>query len=153
MKSDMEILKSDLADLVASDYERCIRFRVLARARFAFDLEEPSIALSQNDSTSRELESAIDRARSGNRVSVREIESLIDTDIIISDEQNSHVVVEISVTADERDLAWARERADILGRVTGGKVQAVIVGQTIPDELREKAATLNVAVMQIEYKG
>ena len=153
MKSDMDTLKSDLADLVASDYERCIRFRVLARARFAFDLEQPSIALSQNDPTSRDLESAINRARSGNQVSAGDIESLTDTDIILSDEQNSHVAVEISLTVDERDLTRARERADILGRVTGGTVHAVIVGQTIPDELREKAATLDVVVMQIEYRG
>lgn len=150
---DTDTLKSHLADLVASDYERCIRLRVLARARFAFDLAQPSIVLGKNDPASRDLEIAINRARRGNRVSAGEIESLVETDIIISDEQNKHVAIEISLTADERDLTKARERADILGRVTDGESYALVAAQTVPDELREKAAELNVTVMQIEYKG
>lgn len=153
MQNDAETLQSHLTDLTGKDYERSIRFRVRQRAARAFMLVTPSIALSQNDPLSRELDSAINRAISRNQVSDREIESLLDTDIIISDEQNSHVAVEISLTADERDLTRARERADILDRITGGKVNAAIAAQIIPDEMREMAATLNVAVMQIEYKG
>ena len=152
VEGDVSTLKGQVADLRGKDYERSIRFRVRERARHAFDLIHPSIALSQNDPLSRELDSAINRAKSRNQVSVREIESLTDTDLIISDEQNSHIAVEISLTADESDLTRARERADILDRITGGKVHALIAAQTIPDELREKAATLNVAVMQIEYR-
>ena len=153
LQSDVSTLKGHVADLRGKDYERSIRFRVRERVGRAFMLVMPSIALSQNDPLSRELDSAINRAISGNRVSDREIESLLDTDIIVSDAQNSHVAVEISLTADERDITRARERADILGRVTGGKVNAAIAAQIIPDGMREIAASLNVAVMQIEYKG
>lgn len=153
VEGDVSTLKGQVADLRGKDYERSIRFRVRERAKVAFALVDPKIALSQNDPVSLDLDRAINRARSRNQISVREIESLTDTDIILSDEQNSHVAVEISLTADERDLTRARERADLLYRITDGTVYAVIVGQTIPDELREKAADLNVAVMQIEYKG
>ena len=153
LQSDVSTLKGHVADLRGKDYERSIRFRVRERVGRAFMLVRPSIALSQNDPLSRELDSAINRAISGNRVSDREIESLLDTDIIVSDAQNSHVAVEISLTADERDITRARERADILGRVTGGSVNAAIAAQIIPDGMREIAASLNVAVMQIEYKG
>ena len=153
LQSDVSTLKGHVADLRGKDYERSIRFRVRERVGRAFMLVMPSIALSQNDPLSRELDSAINRAISGNRVSDREIESLLDTDIIVSDAQNSHVAVEISLTADERDITRARERADILGRVTGGKVNAAIAAQIIPDGMREIAASLNVTVMQIEYKG
>ena len=153
LQSDVSTLKGHVADLRGKDYERSIRFRVRERVGRAFMLVRPSIALSQNDPLSRELDSAINRAISGNRVSDREIESLLDTDIIVSDAQNSHVAVEISLTADERDITRARERADILGRVTGGKVNAAIAAQIVPDGMREMAVSLNVAVMQIEYKG
>ena len=153
LQSDVSTLKGHVADLRGKDYERSIRFRVRERVGRAFMLVMPSIALSQNDPLSRELDSAINRAISGNRVSDREIESLLDTDIIVSDAQNSHVAVEISLTADESDITRARERADILGRVTGGKVNAAIAAQIIPDGMREIAASLNVTVMQIEYKG
>ena len=148
-----ETVDNHIADLIGKNYERSIRFRVRERMGRAFMLVRPSIALSQNDPLSRELDSAINRAISGNRVSDREIESLLDTDIIVSDAHNSHVAVEISLTADERDITRARERADILGRVTGGNVNAAIAAQIIPDGMREIAASLNVAVMQIEYKG
>ena len=153
MKSDMDTVNAHIRDLMGANYERSIRFRVRERARQAFALDDPIIALSMNDPLSRDLECAIDRARSGNRVSMRELESLIDTDIILSDEQNRYVAVEISLTADERDLTRARERADILGRVTGGESYALVAAQIVPDELREKAAAWNVAVTQIEYRG
>lgn len=150
---DAETVDNHIADLIGKNYERSIRFRVRERVGRAFMLVMPSIALSQNDPLSRELDRAINRAISGNRVSDREIESLLDTDIIVSDAQNSHVAVEISLTADERDITRARERADILGRVTGGNVNAAIAAQIVPGGMREIAASLNVAVMQIEYKG
>lgn len=153
MQRDMDTVDAHIMDLMGTNYERSIRFRVRERARQAFALDDPIIALSMNDPLSRDLECAIDRARSENRVSMRELESLIDTDIILSDEQNKHVAIEISLTADERDLTKARERADILGRVTDGESYALVAAQTVPDELREKAAELNVTAMQIEYKG
>ena len=149
LKSDVSTLKGHVADLRGKDYERSIRFRVKERVKLVFALTDLSIALSQNDPLSRELDRAINRARSRDQISVREIESLIETDIIFSDEQNSHVAVEISITADESDLTRARERADILDRITGGKVYALIVAQTISDELREKAAARKVAVIQL----
>ena len=149
VEGDVSTLKGQMADLRGKDFERSIRFRVKERVKLVFALTDLSIALSQNDPLSRELDRAINRARSRNQISVREIESLIETDIIFSDEQNSHVAVEISITADESDLTRARERADILDRITGGKVYALIVAQTISDELREKAAARKVAVIQL----
>ena len=139
--------------IMDKDYARSIRFRVRERARLAFNLIDPIIALSDIDPLPDELHDAINRARSGNRVSLREIESLVETDLILSDERNSHVAVEISLTADDRDLSRVRERADILGRVTGGRVYAVIAAQVIPEELLEKAGGLDVAVVQLEYRG
>ncbi len=153
LKSDVSTLKGHVADLRGKDYERSIRFRVRERAAHAFTLSSPRIAFSQNDPLSRELDSAINRAKSRNEISIREIESLLDTDIIISDDENNHTAVEASLTADERDVTRARERADILSRITGGTAHAIVVAQTIPDEMQEKAATLNVAIMQLEYRG
>lgn len=153
LESDMSTLKGHVADLRDKDYERSIRFRVRERAAFVLGLSSPRIALSQNDPLSRELDSAINRARGRNEISAREIESLLDTDIIISDEENNHTAVEVSLTADDRDISRSREGADILSRITGGRVHAVIVAQTIPDGLRERAAALNVATLQIEYRG
>ncbi len=153
LRADVETLKSNVADLRGKDYERSIRYRVRERAIFAFGLISPHIALSQNDPSSPELGSAINRARSRNEISPREIESLLDTDIIVSDEQNSHVAVEASITADDRDITRVRERADILSRITGGTVHAAVAAQTIPDEQHRKAIGLNVTIMQLEYRG
>ncbi len=146
-------LEGNVADLRGNDYERSIRFRVRERAIHIFALKSPRIALSQNDPLSRELDSAINRARSRNEISISEIESILDTDIIISDEQNNHAAVEASITADQRDIARARERADILTRITGGTAHAIVAAQTIPDELRQSATAQNVAIMRIEYQS
>jgi hypothetical protein len=153
LESGQAELRGNVADLRGKDYERSIRLRVRERAAYAFMLSSPYIALSQNDPLSRDLDSAINRARSRNEISGREIESLLDTDIIISDEENNHATVEASITADDRDITRSRERADILNRITGGTTHAIIAAQNIADEQRRKAMTLNVTVMQIEYRG
>lgn len=146
-------LRGSVADLRGKDYERSIRFRVRERAKYAFMLSSPYIALSQSDPLSREIDSAINRARSRNEISAREIESLLDADIIISDDENNHAIVEASITADDRDITRSRERADILSRITGGAAHAIVVAHNVPDEQRSKATALNVTVMQIEYRG
>ncbi len=153
LESGQSELRDNVADLRGKDYERSIRFRVRERAVYAFMLNSPYIALSQSDPLSRGLDSAINRARSKNEISVREIESLLDADIIISDAENNHALVEASITADNRDITRSRERADILSRITGGTVHAIVAAQNIPDEQHSKATALNVTIMQIEYRG
>ena len=153
LESGQSELRDNVADLRGKDYERSIRFRVRERAVYAFMLSSPYIALSQSDPLSRELDSAINRARSRNEISVREIESLLDADIIISDAENNHALVEASITADNRDITRSRERADILSRITGGTAHAIVAAQNIPDEQHSRAVALNVTIMQIEYRG
>ena len=84
-------------------------------------------------------------------ISQEQSEDLYDADIIISDEGNRHVVVEVSLTADQDDIVRAKRRAAILSAATGGAVTAAVITTNLNDAQRDQAAAEEVITFIMSY--
>ena len=84
-------------------------------------------------------------------ISHEQSEDLYDADIIISDEGNRHVVVEVSLTADQDDIVRAKRRAAILSAATGGAVTPVVITTNLNDAQRDQAAAEEVITFIMAY--
>ena len=144
-------ITGEMGNLRGNEYERRIRFRVLYRAGTEFGIETPDIALSQNDPRSPGFQQAIDRALSENRITQLELEELGDSDFIIMGGNDHHAVVEASITAANDDIMRARQRADILAKLTQGKAFAAIATTMIPQPQALLAHNQQVTVLHIAF--
>ena len=144
-------LEGRVGNLEGSDYERKVRYRILARAQRRFGLENAYLALTQNDPEAPQLSSAVARAINAGSITSEQSEDLHDTDIIISAQGNRHVAVEVSMTADEFDVERAKRRAAILRTVTDGTVTPVVITANPAGVKRDQAAEQEVAAFVIQY--
>ena len=147
----MGLIEGRLGNLEGSDYERKVRYRVLSRARSRFGLENPYLALTQSDPEAPQLASSTARAVNNGVISREEADDLNDTDIIISSQDNRHVAAEVSLTADNGDIARAKARAGILRNATGGDVTPLVVTAVLNGPQHELAIAEGVATLILPY--
>ena len=144
-------LEGRVGNLEGSDYERKVRYRILARAQRRFGLENAYLALTQNDPEAPQLSSAVALAINAGSITSEQSEDLNDADIIISAQGNRHVAVEVSMTADEFDVERAKRRAAILRTVTDGTVTPVVITANPAGVKQDQAAEQEVAAFVIQY--
>ncbi len=139
----------DLGNLRGSDFERKVRYRAMYLASEQFGIENPDIALSQNDPRSPALHQAISRALRDGRITPAQSTDLNDADIIISGDDNRYAVIEVSITAANGDITRARTRANILRNATQGETFAAIVAAIVRQPQIILADDQNVAILQV----
>ena len=147
----LNLIDGRLGNLEGSDFERKVRYRVLSRARSRFGLDNPYLALTQNDPEAPQLSSAIARAVNGGAISREEADDLADTDIIVSGQDNRHVAAEVSLTAGNDDIARAKARAEALSKATGGAVTPLVVTTVLDGPQHELAIAEGVATLILPY--
>ena len=145
------LIEGRLGNLEGSDYERKVRYRVLSRARNRFTLNNPYLALTQNDPEAPQLSSAVARAVNSGAISRDEADDLINTDIIISDQDNRHIAAEVSLTAGNNDIARAKARAEVLSNATGGAVTPLVVTAILEGPQHDLAIAEGVDTLILPY--
>ena len=151
LNTRMDRLEGRFSNLEGSDYERKVRYGALHRAQVRFGLDNAYLALTQNDPAAPQLNSMIANAIKNAFISQEQCEDLYETDIIISDQGNRHVVVEVSLTADRDDIVRVKRRADVLSAVTGGAVIPVVITANLNDAQRDQAAVEEVTTFIMAY--
>ncbi len=151
MQNHLNRLDGRFSNFEGSDYERRVRFGVLHRCEDRFDLRNAYLALSQSDPRAPQLHSVVARAISGGSISREQSTDLHEADIIISDENNCHVLAEVSLTASETDIIRAKRRAGILSGAAEGTVIPVVVTAYLNDAQRYQAEAEEVVVFVIPY--
>lgn len=144
-------LEGRFGNFEGSDYERRVRTRALVRARDVLDIENPYLALTQDGIIAPQLNSIVAQAIGNGAISREQSTDLHETDLIISDHNNRHVVVEVSLTADEDDVTRAKRRAGILRAATGGMVTPVVITAILSDARSAHAAGDEVTTFIIPY--
>ena len=114
-------------------------------------LDNAYLALTQNDPAAPQFNSMIAHAIQNGFISREQSEDLHDADIIISDQDNRHVVVEVSLTAGGDDIVRAKRRAGILRAATGGAVTPAVITANLNDAQRDQAAAEEVATFIMAY--
>ena len=151
LNTRMNRMEGRFSNLEGSDYERKVRYGALHRAQVRFGLDNAYLALTQNDPAAPQLNSMIANAIKNTFISQEQCEDLYETDIIISDQGNRHVVMEVSLTVDRDDIVRVKRRADVLSAVTGGAVIPVVITANLNDAQRDQAAVEEVTTFIIAY--
>ena len=145
----LDSLEGRFSNLEGNDYERRVRYRVLSRVQLYFGMADAYLSLTQNDPEARELSRAITHALRNSVVSHDEVDDLHNTDIIISDPDNRHAAVEVSITASREDVERAQRRAETLGKATGGTTRAMVATVNLREDVARQAESAGVAVLVI----
>lgn len=95
------------------------------------------------------LSPLLDEAEKSGRASPGEVDSILLADAIFTGRRRSdgvpvHLVIEASVTIARYDVSRARERADLLARVLGTDVVAVVAGEMVSSQVLEAARDAGV---------
>ena len=144
-------IEGRLSNFEGRDYERRVRYRVLARVQERYGLNGAYLAMSQSDPRSVQLSTAIIAALQSGSLSSDQSEDLGNTDIIISDLDNRHVVIEVSIAASQEDIVRAKRRAQIVSDITSGTAIPMIVAAIVNDSQGYQAHTAAVEVITIPY--
>ena len=144
-------IEGRLGNLDGGEYERRCRSRALARTLTEFGFVGAYFALHQGGHTDPRLVSSLSRAINTGAITRFRTGDLLETDVIISSEDNRHAVFEVSITADNDDIHRARARAEILAQVTDGEVTSAVFTSNLSDQQREQADAENVAVFVVPY--
>ena len=151
METRMGRVEGRFSNFEGSDYERRVRTRALVRARDILGLEDPYLALTQDGTIAPQLNSIIAQAIGNGSISREQSTDLHETDLIISDHSNRHMVVEVSLTADEDDITRAKRRADTMRAATAGTVTPVVITAILSDAQSAQAARQDVTTFTIPY--
>ena len=144
-------IEGRLGNLDGGEYERRCRARALARTITELGFEGAYFALHQEGHTDSRLVSALSLALNKGVITRRRTGDLMETDIIVSSEDNRHAVFEVSITADNDDIHRARARAEILAQITDGEVTPAVITANLSDQQREQAEAEKVATYVIPY--
>ena len=147
----MDRVEGQLGNLQGGQYERTVRTKALARSMITLGFEIPYVALNQDGLTDLRLTSAIAQAIRDGLVTREDSTDLFEADLIISAEDNRHAVVEISITADQDDIARAKTRADIMAAITGGAVTPVVITSRLNPAQSAQSEAAGVTTFVIPY--
>ena len=145
LKAGQRQTNSRLGNLTDSIYEQRIvrRFRSIARRHL--DIGSAQVLQAANQPYAPALKAVTDNAEKQNLIDYDEMEALDEADIIDYGRRRNgspvFVVVEVSETADNNDIARVRERA------TQQATIAVVIGKDISDTNFQSAAQQEVAVI------
>lgn len=138
-----------LKNLEGSAYEAKIHIKLMARCITRHGFEEAEEALSQAVPHSSKLQRTVNAAVREGRITPEERAELLLADVIISAEQNRHMVAEASLTAADHDITRAAARARAMRAATGGEVIAAVAAENIDGRQRDLARQLDVEVIVI----
>ena len=138
-----------LKNLEGSAYEAKIHIKLMDRCIARHGFEEAEEALSQAVPHSSNLQRTVNAAVREGRITPEERAELLLTDVIISAEQNRHMVAEASLTAADHDITRAAARAKAMRAATGGEVIAAAAAENIDGRRRDLARQLDVEVIVI----
>ncbi len=144
-------LEGRFSNFEGSEYERKVRNRLIFRATHRFDLARPVIAMTQDTQSVPQLTSIVHRAIRSGVITMDEAEDLHEADIIIMADDGRHVLVEVSLNADEDDLRRALRRSQILATAANAAVIPAIVTPDPSDFLSAQAEAYGVDLFSIPY--
>ena len=132
-----------------SNYEAKIHTKLMTWCIGQSSFEDTEEALSQAVPHSSKLQRTVNAAVREGRITPEARAELLLADVIISAEQNRHMVAEASLTAAGHDITRAADRAGAMRAATGGEVIAAVAAENIDSRQRELARQLNVEVIVI----
>ena len=143
----LELLEGRTGNFEGAAYERRVRTRTLLRLEQTLGMDAPVIFFHQEGLIAPELNRLFRQARQSGVVRPDEIADLQETDIIVTDQDAGHAVIEVSITADNDDIMRAERRARVMGLASGEPAKAVVVTANLHGPQESLANDRGVAVL------
>ena len=144
----LDLLEGKAGNFEGATYERRVRTRVLFRLKQTLGMGSPAIVMHQEGMVAPEINRIFDRAMQSGAVRQDEIADLQETDIIITDQASGdHVVIEVSITADNDDILRAERRARVMGLASGAPAKAVVATANLHDPQQSLANDRGVTAL------
>lgn len=145
-------IDSRMGNFEGDRYERKVTQRISAILRRQLKWTVSEILHRSADPEPTKLLALTQEAETSNRAAVRDCEDLEQVDFAAKidaagDTEPAYLIAEISIRADQSDIARASNRAAILQAITGGETQGIVICADMSDDNRNLAHTRNVPII------
>ena len=156
MQTSIGRIRGEIGNLAGSDFQRRAVAFAVRIARRDFSMRRATLAHHANRITDSALSPMLDEAVENASVPFSEDDAanVEQADAVVAGkDQNgsdAYLVVEASITVMEKDVARARERADLLELAGGIVTEAVVIGTAITEEAARQSREQRVAFVQFD---
>jgi chromosome segregation ATPase len=157
LKTDVAGLKTDVGYLKGSDLETQVHRRIRPLLSQRLQLRRARIVLSGQPQAEAEFEEAIADAAEAGRISSRQEQRIIATDVILHAQRSRErtpvwIAVEVANRIDADDIRRSRESADTLAAVFGEEAVPVVAGYRIDAADLDRAAAEDVRYLEVSER-
>ena len=165
VKTDVKQLQSDMAETrtdvrridgrldrgFGANYEAKVAQNVRSILGQQAGVRSSSVLKGPSLRTDPDFDQQVESAEASGVITEDESDELLLLDLIVSgtrrgNPERVYAGIEVSITANDDDVNRAADRAQILRKVTGGPVMAVVIADRVEAQQRELAARREVAV-------
>ena len=147
LKTGQARLQGQFNQFRGESYEIRVQSQAVSYSIIQMGFSNPYVSRPVNAGNAPQFNSILQRALSDGSINRDQAMDLCNADLIISADDNQHLVVEISITASANDIERAVRRADIMESATAGVCTPAIVAQDVPAPQSAEAEAHEVAVM------
>ena len=153
----LEILEGKVDRLIGSDLENQVQGKIHSLAHRHFGLRRTQVLKSRFINPGPGFYDQLYGAVDQNKISDDAAVGILSADIITvgrdpATQSTAYLVIEVSHTIDQHDLARAAERAELLTAVTGAPCRAGVVGIEIPEPRRREAARAGIPLIRLDWE-
>ena len=147
LKTGQQLLQGQFNQFRGESYEARVQSQAMSYSIIQMGFTNPYISRPVNAGNAPQFNSALQQAISDGSISREDAMDLCNADLIISGDENQHLVAEISITVDTDDIQRAVRRAGIMESATKGVCSPVIIAQNVPAPQTAQAEAHDVVTM------
>ncbi len=147
LKAGQHRLEGQFNQFRGDNYEARVQSQAMSYAIIQLGFLNPYVSRPVNAGNAPQFNSALQRAISDGSISRDQAMDLCNADLIISGDENRHLVAEISITVSATDIERAVRRAGIMRTATDGVCTPAIISQNVPPSQSAEAEANGVAAM------
>ena len=147
LKTGQARLEGQFNQFRGENYEARVQSQAMSYAVIQMGFSNPYVSRPVNAGNAPQFNSALLRAISNGSITRDQAMDLCNADLIISGDDNRHLVAEISITVSAADIERAVRRAGIMRTATDGVCTPAIIAQNVPAPRSAEADANGVAAM------
>ena len=147
MEGRFDRLEGQFNQFRGENYEIRVQSQVVSYSIIQMGFSNPYVSRPVNAGNAPQFNSVLQQALSNDAITRDQAMDLCNADLIISADDNQHIVAEISIAASATDIERAARRASIMESATDGACTPAIIAQDVPAPQAAHAAANKVAVM------
>ena len=147
LKTGQQLLQGQFNQFRGENYEARVQSQAVSYSVIQMGFTNPHISRPVKAGNAPQFNSILQQAISNGSISRDDAMDLCNADLIISGDENQHLIAEISITADNDDIQRAVRRADIMKAATDGVCTPVIIAQNVPAPQSTEARSHGVVAM------